>query len=146
MPYDKDGKYYRKPVVPEKTGASLDQELVTINKVAWALTILLFAGIVGGCTAIFNNVRKANNKPREFDSIYARVYCDDLIKDKLKDPSSYKFYSVKILEQTGSYNQYGSATLEFGAKNSFGGMVRRVAICDKYNEFGKDYLRVNILP
>ena len=131
----------------DKTVEKLNAEATPQKLAAYgALLFLMLGGLIGGCVYIFNNVKESAKEPDEFNSIYARVKCDDLIKDKLKDPSSYKFYGVKILKQSGAYKQYGAATIDFGAKNSFGGMVRQTAICDKYNENGTDYLRVNILP
>ena len=165
MPYDKDGKYYRLPTNSINKGKPDEGKNLTANEIKakknieqnakelkqefmgmLVLFIIFLTGIIGGCVYIFNNVNESAKEPDEFNSIYARVYCADLIKDKLKDPSSYKVYGVKILGQSGAYNQYGAATIDFGAKNSFGGMVRRTAKCLKYNENGTDYLRVNILP
>ena len=102
--------------------------------------------IIGGCVALFNNGSESVKEPREFDDIYAKIWCKDQIKEQLKDPNSYKFYSAKVLRTSGEYKQYGAATIDFGATNSFGGMVRQTAICDKFERDGKDYLRVNILP
>ena len=146
MPYDKDGKYYRKAVVPKKKGDSLDKIMKKANMQANIFVSIVLVGIVGGCVAIFNNINESAKEPEEFDLIYARVWCKDQIKSQLKDPSSYKFYSAKVLRTSGEYNQYGAATIEFGAKNSFGGMIRQTAICDKFNRSGTDYIRVNILP
>ncbi len=105
---------------------------------------VFLVGIIGGCVAIFSNGN--SSKPREFDDIYAKIWCKDQIKEQLKDPSSYKFYSATVLETSGANKEYGSARIDFGAKNSFGGMVRQTALCDKFRKSGTDYLRVNILP
>ena len=102
--------------------------------------------IIGGCVALFNNGSESVREPDEFDSIYARIWCKDQIKEQLKDPNSYKFYSATILRTTGEYKEYGAARIDFGATNSFGGMVRQTAICDKFERGGKEYIRVNILP
>ena len=132
----------------KKIAVTTDKKNTTEVKAGLGLTLFVYVfifGIIGGCVAVFNNLGNSS-KPKEFDSIYARVWCKDQIKRQLKDPSSYKFYSVKVLRTSGEYNQYGAATIDFGAKNSFGGMVRQTAICDKFNENGTDYIRVNILP
>ena len=126
--------------------ASLDSILEKANKQANIFVSIVLVGIVGGCVAIFSNIGESAKEPEEFDSIYARVYCKDQIKRRLKDPSSYKFYSARVLNTSGKYKEYGAATIDFGATNSFGGMIRQTAICDKYNENGTDYIRVNILP
>lgn len=164
MPYDKNGKYYRQPtnsVNKDKkssntTSNKTTPKSVTTNKkrtskvkssfgTLEAIVTVFLLAIIGGCVAVFNNLGNSS-KPKEFDSIYARVWCKDQIKSQLKDPSSYKFYSAKVLRTSGEYKEYGAATIEFGAKNSFGGMIRQTAICDKFNKNGTDYIRVNILP
>ena len=161
MPYDKDGKYYRQPTnsvnknkkPSETTSNKPKSQKVRSTKsydaqrnLGLGVFAVFLVGIIGGCVAIFNNISESAKEPDEFDTIYARIWCKDQIKSQLKDPSSYKFYSAKVLRTSGAYKQYGAATKEFGAKNSFGGMIRQTAICDKFNKNGTDYIRVNILP
>ena len=58
MPYDKDGKYYRKPVVPEKTGKSVDDILNNANRNANIFVSIVLVGIIGGCVAILNQPKE----------------------------------------------------------------------------------------
>ena len=44
--------------------------------------------IIGGCVALFNNGSESVKEPREFDDIYAKIWCKDQIKEQLKDPNS----------------------------------------------------------
>ena len=166
MPYDKDGKYYRLPTNSVNKGKSDEGKELTANEIKARkdieekakeqlkkelkfgvpfITVGLVA-IIGGCVALINNGGESVKEPREFDDIYAKIWCKDQIKEQLKDPNSYKFYSAKVLRTSGEYKQYGAATIDFGATNSFGGMVRQTAICDKFERGGKEYIRVNILP
>jgi len=63
MPYDKDGKYYRKAVVPPKKEDSVDDFLKKSKKQANILAILVLAGIVGGLGAILFWPKKELPKP-----------------------------------------------------------------------------------
>ena len=128
--------------VEEKAKKELDR---LTKKYTPFVTVGLVA-IIGGCVALINNGGGSVKEPREFTDIYAKIWCKDGIKEQLKDPSSYKFYSAKVVKTSGKYKQYGAATIDFGATNSFGGMVRQTAICDKFERNGKEYIRVNILP
>ena len=58
MPYDKDGKYYRKPVVPEKTGKSVDDILNNTNRNANIFVSIVLVGIIGSCVAILNQPKE----------------------------------------------------------------------------------------
>ena len=63
MQYDKDGKYYRKAVVPKKKEDSVDKVLKKANKQANILAIIVLAGIVGGLGAIIFWPEKKLPKP-----------------------------------------------------------------------------------
>ena len=132
----------KKNTTEEKANEELDE----LSKKLQPYVAVGLVAIIGGCVALINNGGGSVKEPEEFDEIYARIWCKDGIKEQLKDPSSYKFYSADVVRTFGKYKQYGAATIDFGATNSFGGMVRQTAICDKLERNGKEYIRVNILP
>ena len=135
---------YRDSLTPEQKASTnkFNQQV----QGSCAFLIIGWIVIIGGCVALINNGGGSVKEPREFDEIYAKIWCKDGIKEQLKDPSSYKFYSADVVRTFGKFKQYGAATIDFGATNSFGGMVRQTAICDKFERNGKEYIRVNILP
>ncbi len=91
MPYDKDGKYYRKAVVPKKKGDSVDKIMKKANMQANILTTLVLAAIIGGCVAIFNsgNEPKRNKyytpEIQDFDVCVKKQKAKGLSTDKCWD-------------------------------------------------------------
>ena len=95
-----------------------------------------FAGIatvVVGATLI----GCGESTPDEWDQSAAKVYCGERIKTLLRDPDSYKFESATVTSQSGEYNQYGTATITYRAKNGFGGYTRGSASCEGYEKEGQ---------
>lgn len=64
------------------------------------------------------------------------VMAENNLKKKLNDPGSYKRYnySQRIIGEGKVVN-----TIDYGAKNKFGGMVRNIAIIETLTEDGKMY-------
>ena len=95
MPYDKDGKYYRKPVVPEKTGKSVDDILNNANRNANIFVTFVLVGIVvgiaGGCVAILNYEYEPKRNPnlegtvQDFDVCVKKQKRKGLSTDKCWD-------------------------------------------------------------
>ena len=83
--------------------------------------------------------------PDEFDDISARVYCESLIKQQLRDPDSYRFESASVVKTSGTYNQYGEALVKFRSKNGFGGYTSGMATCTAYEKNGDLWHRAKVI-
>ena len=143
MPYDKNGKYYRKPVVREKKGKSVDEILNNANRNANIFVSIVLVGIVGGCVSFYNYL--VQDRPMSEDDIKIQkiILCKNLIKANLKDPNSFKYLN-------GIHNQKETGIIRYSATNSFGGRVQEVFRCfdpsistdfsQPKNTIDKDYL------
>ncbi len=91
MPYDKDGKYYRKAVVPKKKATSANKGLKEANKKFNFLAILIFVGFIGGCVATIHNANKPKRNPnlegtvQDFDLCVKQQKAKGLSTDKCWD-------------------------------------------------------------
>ncbi len=137
MPYDKDGKYYRLPtnsVNKNKKGSnttsnkptpiylpstkSFDQQ----RNLGLIVLAVFFIGIIGGCVAVFKDVTKEKPLTKEQLRLKSLQFCDDLIKENLKDLSSYR----RINSRT---EQIATGIIKYSGKNSFGGRVQESFKC-----------------
>ena len=105
--------------------------------------LVLLVAILGGCVGLCSSVDKTES---EWDSVKAQVYCGSKIKEKLRDPDSYRFESALVTRTEGKNNEFGSAAINYRAKNGFGGYVKGVATCKYWGEGEKKYIRVILLP
>ncbi len=103
---------------------------------------VVLVAILGGCVGLCSSHKYSS----EWNSIKAKVFCADEIKEKLRDPDSYRFESALVTKTEGENNEFGSATINYRAKNGFGGYVRGVATCKHWGEGDKSYIRVTLLP
>lgn len=85
----------------------------------------------GGCDEKFLNDKKNDAEAKSILCQYISVTIREL-RGKLKDPSSLTIYDAKIIN---SYDENYSFTIQFdyGAKNSFGGMVRNTFTSRQYS-------------
>lgn len=60
------------------------------------------------------------------------------LKDMLKDPDSFKLYDdiLVIYQDINENNSVSYIYIDYGAKNSFGGMIRKTAMFKEYNYVG----------
>ena len=82
--------------------------------------------------------------PDEFDEIAAEVYCENNIKQLVRDPDSYQFISAQIVVTHGEYDQYGTAIIRFRSKNGFGGYVTSAAVCESYDNGGERWFKAKL--
>ncbi len=137
MPYDKDGKYYRQPtnsVNKNKKSSSTSLNKPTPKYVPSTksfdqqrnlglLVLAIFVvGIIGGCVAVFQDVTKEKPLTKEQLRLKSLQFCDDLIKENLKDPSSYR----RINSRT---EQIATGIIKYSGTNSFGGRVQESFKC-----------------
>ena len=80
-------------------------------------------------------------EPREFDDISAKIFCERLIKQQLRDPDSYQFVGATVISNSGSHDQYGEALVSFRSKNGFGGYTNGQASCTAYEKNGERWHR-----
>ena len=66
------------------------------------MNLPIFLFLLGGC---------ALSEPRSWNNIGAKVACAIRIKRLLKDPDSYEFESVTIVESSWEYKEYGKNNL-----------------------------------
>ena len=78
--------------------------------------------IIGGCVAVFQDVTKERPKSAEDIKIDQLRFCEDLIKENLKDPSSYRRINSRD-------SQIATGYIRYSATNSFGGRVQEVYKC-----------------
>ena len=78
--------------------------------------------IIGGCVAVFQDVAKERLKSAESIKIERLRFCEDLIKENLKDPSSYKSLISKD-------EQIRTGIIIYSGTNSFGGRVQESFEC-----------------
>ena len=78
--------------------------------------------IIGGCVAIFQDVTKERPLTKEQLRLKSLQFCDDLIKENLKDPSSYR----RINSRT---EQIATGIIKYSGTNSFGGRVQESFKC-----------------
>ena len=78
--------------------------------------------IIGGCVAIFQDVTKERPKSAEDIKIEQLRFCEDLIKENLKDPSSYR-------RLTSRDEQIRTGIIRYSGTNSFGGRVQESFKC-----------------
>tara|TARA_E500000331_G_scaffold228450_1_gene218635 strand:+ start:243 stop:788 length:546 start_codon:yes stop_codon:yes gene_type:complete len=173
-PFDKDGKWVRKPVYSKETNKnppkpSEDKTLITclgcmekipkdaedcpkcgrrtpagkmadfakknknqkeINNqkakseiaLGGFVLVVLIIGLIGGCVAIVNEVTKEKPKTRDEIRLETLQFCDDLIKENLKDPRSYKRINSRN-------EQIRTGVIKYTATNSFGGRVAESFEC-----------------
>ena len=79
--------------------------------------------------------------PSDWDQISAEVFCESPIKSTLRDPDSYQFKSAVVHSQSGTYNEYGTATIYFRSRNGFGGYTDGSASCEAYNKNGERWFK-----
>ena len=103
---------------------------------------VVVVAILGGCVGLCSSVETET----EWDAVKAQVYCANEIKKKLRDPDSYRFVSALVTRTEGAKNQFGSAVINYRAKNGFGGYVSGVASCKYWGEGEKSYIRVTLIP
>ena len=96
-------------------------------KRSYFITAALVA-VVGGVAVVSH---KINSKT--FNQAFVERHCSELIKNKLNDPDSYRLEKAKVHSQYGSQKQHGVATVEFRARNGFGGYAKGVARCSSWS-------------
>lgn len=101
-----------------------------------------FAALAIASTAL---VGCSESTPDAFDNISAKIHCGSLIKQRLRDPDSYRFESAIVHSTHGQFNQYGSAIVTFRSKNGFGGYVKGLAFCNAFEKDGSLWHRVEVL-
>ena len=137
MPYNKDGKYYRLPTnsvnkdkkPSDKTSKKPKSQTVRSTKsydaqrnLGLGVFAVFLIGIIGGCVAIFKDVTKDRPKSAEDIKIEQLRFCEDLIKENLKDPSSYR-------RLTNRDEQIRTGIIRYSGTNSFGGRVQESFEC-----------------
>ena len=137
IPYDKNGKYYRQPTnsvnkdkKPSDTTSNKPKSQTVRSTKSYDaqrnLGLGVFAvfliGIIGGCVAIFKDVTKERPKSAEDIKIEQLRFCEDLIKENLKDPSSYR-------RLTSRDEQIRTGIIRYSGTNSFGGRVQESFKC-----------------
>lgn len=85
----------------------------------------------GGCDKEFLNARKNDARNDTIKCKYVSLAIEEL-RDKLKDPNSLAIYGAKIIN-TYDENYSFMVQFDYGATNSFGGMVRDIAISRPYS-------------
>ena len=103
-----------------------------LNAALSGAAIVVVAASLIGC---------GESTPDDWDDISAKVYCEDPIKQLLRDPDSYRFESATVTSQSGQYNQYGTATIKYRAKNGFGGYTSGTASCEAYSKGGERWFK-----
>lgn len=93
---------------------------------------------------ILSSLSPDANKPDAWDEIAAKVYCEDRIKQLLRDPDSYQFSSAEILETSGENSEFGKARISFRAKNGFGGYNANTATCEAYPNNGERWIKAQL--
>ena len=93
--------------------------------------------------AIIGSFLPETDENDSFDEISVKVYCGDLIKRRLNDPSSYKFESLRIVSRNPSDNPIGKAVIVYRAKNGFGGYVKNIADCEAFKVDNKVKYKIN---
>ena len=139
MPYDKDGKYYRLPTnsvnknkKPSDTTSNKPKSQTVRSTKSYDaqrnLGLGVFAvfliGIIGGCVAVFKDVTKERPKSAEDIKIEQLRFCEDLIKENFKDPSSYR-------RLTSRDEQIRTGIIRYSGTNSFGGRIRQTFDCNQ---------------
>ena len=84
--------------------------------------VVFIIGIIGGCVAVFKDVTKERPKSAEDIKIEQLRFCEDLIKENLKDPSSYR-------RLTSRDEQIRTGIIRYSGTNSFGGRVQESFEC-----------------
>ena len=87
-----------------------------------AFIIIGWIVIIGGVIYLWNNGTKDKPKTRDQLKIEKLVSCRRLIRENLKDPSSFKVLN-------SSYSQKETGIIRYSATNSFGGRVQEVFKC-----------------
>ncbi len=85
----------------------------------------------GGCDKEFLNARKNDARNDTIECKYISRAIEEL-RDKLKDPNSLAIYGAEIIN-TYDENYSFMVQFDYGATNSFGGMVRDIAISRPYS-------------
>jgi len=105
---------------PEKKAAA-KREAANFNFQIVFIFISLIV-IIAGVVAIFKDVSKERPKTKDEIRIESLRFCDDLIKENLKDPSSYR----RINSRT---EQIATGIIKYSGTNSFGGRVQESFKC-----------------
>lgn len=113
---------------------------------AWnTVGLLLLAGFLGiGYAALQVSGTGSTSTPDAFDTIAAKVYCEEPIKQLLNDPDSYRFDEAAVLSNNGAHKEYGQAVISFRARNGFGGYRRSAALCTAYDNNGTTWYRAQL--
>ena len=104
-----------------------------------------FAALAIASTALVGCGESTPDTPDAFDNISAKVYCESLIKQQLRDPDSYRFESATVHSTYGQFNQYGTGIVNFRSKNGFGGYVKGQASCNAFEKDGSLWHRAEVL-
>ena len=132
MLYDKDGKYYWKPtnsVNKNKKSSSTTTNKPTpkyvpstksfdqqrnLGLIVLAIFVIV---IIGGCVAVFQDVTKEKPLTKEQLRLKSLQFCDDFIKEYLKDSSSYRHINSRT-------EQIATGIIKYSGTNSFGEWVQ----------------------
>jgi len=87
---------------------------------------------------------EGTEKEVAWDRLSAKVFCEEPIKQILRDPSSYEFEAAKVTSTYGKDRQYGKAMIYFRTKNGFGGYNRSTATCESYDKGGERWFNAYI--
>lgn len=106
---------------------------------------LLGAGFFGlVALVVIGSVLPEDPDKDRFDETAAEVFCEDPLKQLLRDPDSYRFESASILRTYGEGNKYGLAVISYRARNGFGGYVAGTAQCRAYDKDGTRWFKVQL--
>ena len=102
--------------------AKQKREVANSNFQVFIILPISLIVIIGGCVAVFKDVTKERPKSAEDIKIEQLRFCEDLIKENLKDPSSYK-------RLTSRDEQIRTGIIRYSGTNSFGGRVQESFEC-----------------
>ena len=111
---------YRDSLTPEQKASTnkFNQQL----QASIAFLIIGWIVIIGGVIYLVSDAIKDKPKTRDQIKIERLRFCRDLIKENLKDPSSFKVLN-------SSYSQKETGIIKYSATNSFGARVQEVYKC-----------------
>ena len=102
--------------------AKQKREVANFNFQVFIILPISLIVIIGGCVAVFKDVTKERPKSAEDIKIEQLRFCEDLIKENLKDPSSYR-------RLTSRDEQIRTGIIRYSGTNSFGGRVQESFKC-----------------